>query len=384
LTMAAAMEQPLQPDLVKSGTDDDDNSSVGGAQEKAMEYLLRYETMVRQQDAEDMATLAHLRPLLYRIEKLGGKESKDTPLDMEDIMSREVSFCQLQRALKELDNDSSHVMTTDRQLMLVLRTLARKSPETDDECISWAEFYQCYKTVVTGMQTLQYVPSQSLVRSRTKDRTLTILSMFEPPSTKLFNEDIPRSIHTGEEALEDDRRRHAIPEARPTRRKAVLYPLFAVIVALLGFLFVQTPYMDNAKQPILVQMNDVVSKATTFWSPEAQVIESPRLAPQQQESFFNHHFYTLEERDPSTLQPAGNQPAVVTRNKKDNANVAVLAGAGGVAIAPLLLKIATFLGTGGLPGMGAVTVFTVALAPIIKVVDVLMERFMRKLQGRKQ
>lgn len=47
--MAAAMEQPLQPDLVKSGTDDDDNSSVGGAQEKAMEYLLRYETMVRQQ-----------------------------------------------------------------------------------------------------------------------------------------------------------------------------------------------------------------------------------------------------------------------------------------------------------------------------------------------
>lgn len=43
------MEQPLQPDLVKSGTDDDDNSSEGGAQEKAMEYLLRYETMVRQQ-----------------------------------------------------------------------------------------------------------------------------------------------------------------------------------------------------------------------------------------------------------------------------------------------------------------------------------------------
>jgi hypothetical protein len=34
--------------------------------------------------------------------------------------------------------------------------------------------------------------------------------------------------------------------------------------------------------------------------------------------------------------------------------------------------------------MGAVTVFTVTLAPIIKVVDVLMERFMRKLQGRKQ
>ena len=156
-----------------------------------------------------MATLAHLRPLLYRIEKLGGKESKDAPQDMEDIMSREVSFRQLQRALEELDNDSSHVMTTDRQLMLVLRTLAKKSPETDDECISWAEFYQCYKTVVTGMQTLQYVPSQSLVRSRTKDRTLTILSMFEPPSTKLFNEDIPRSIHTGEqEALEDDRRRH--------------------------------------------------------------------------------------------------------------------------------------------------------------------------------
>ena len=56
-TMAAAMEQPLQPELVQSVTDDDDNSSVGG-HEKTMEYLLRYETMVRQQDAEDMATLA--------------------------------------------------------------------------------------------------------------------------------------------------------------------------------------------------------------------------------------------------------------------------------------------------------------------------------------
>lgn len=130
---AAMMEQPLQPELVKSATEDDD-SSVGGGHEKAMEYLLRYETMVRQQDAEDLATISHLRPLLYRIEKLGGKESKDNPQDMEDIMSREVSFNQLQRALEKLDNDSSQVMTTDRQLMLVLRTLAKKSPGPSTKC----------------------------------------------------------------------------------------------------------------------------------------------------------------------------------------------------------------------------------------------------------
>ena len=143
--------------------------------------------------------------------------------------------------------------------------------------------------------------------------------------------------------------------------------------------------MNNIRQPILVSMNDVLSKATTFWSPEAKVIESPRSAPQPQDSFFHHHFYMPEDYAPSTLPPAAsNQPVVSRNNRKDNASVAVLAGAGGVAIAPLLLKIATFLGTGGLPGMGAVTVFTVTLAPIMKGMDVLMERLVRKLRRTKK
>jgi len=391
----AEMAQPLQPELVHSATDDDDNSSDGG-QEKALEYLLRYETMVRQQDAEDMATLAHLRPLLYRMEKLGGKESKDTqlggkegketPQDMEDIMAREVTFSQLQRALQVLDNDSSHVMTTDRQLMLVLRTLAKKSAETDDECISWAEFYQCYKTVVGGMQTLQYIPSQSLVRSRTKDRTLTILSMFEPPSTKLFNEDVPRTIQTGEdEALEGDRH-HVMPEIRTKRRIGMLFGLFLAAAALLCCVFLQSPYINNGK-PIL-ELDDVVSQVKTIaapWLTEGMVTEVPRESPvpPPRDSFF-HNFHALEAQTPSNDSETVDHP--VTEEKSDvDTPVAVLAGASGVAVAPLLIKAATLLQTGGLPGMGAITIFTVALAPVIKGVDVMIGRLLRKLSiGKKK
>lgn len=380
--------QPLQPELVKSVTEDDDNSSTGGGPDKALEYLLRYETMVRQQDSEDLATLAHLRPLLYRIEKLGGKQSKESSEDMEDIMSREVTFNQLQAALEVLDNDSSYVMTTDRQLMLVLRTLAKKSPETDDECISWAEFYQCYKTVVAGMQTLQYVPSQSLVRSRTKDRTLTILSMFEPPSTKLFNEDVPRTIHTGEdEALEGDRY-YAMPEIRQKRRQSILLFSFLMAMVVLVFgVFVESPHVNNGKpiieiDNVISQMNIAIQAAKTAvapWLPEHMVREAATLEDHATRDSFFHHIHTSsspEEAPVSSESKAVVKPVVVEKEDRNPA-VTVLAGASGVAVAPLVVKVAALLQTGGLPGMGAVTLFTVALAPVIKGIDVMIGKMLR-------
>ena len=360
----AEMTQPLQPELVKSATEDDDNSSTASGHDKALEYLLRYETMVRQQDAEDVATLAHLRPLLRRIETLGGKETKEMPEDMEDIMAREVSFAQLQKALVVLDNDSSQVMTTDRQLMLVLRTLAKKTPETDGECISWAEFYQCYKTVVAGMQTLQYVPSQSLVRSRTKDRTLSILSLFEPPSTKLFNEDVPRTIHTGEEeALEGDRY-YMMPEVRKQRRNTMLIVFLAVAAALL----LGVP---------IIEIDNVVSYVKSAIAPWMPVHNKPpvQVRPNDTNTFHHFHMSPLEDAVPSEVV-AVEHPT--TAHENDGAAVAVLAGVTGVAVAPLVLKAATLLQTGGLPGMGFVAVVTLVVAPVIKSLEDLFGKLLHK------
>ena len=329
--------------------------------------------------------LQHLRPLLYRIEKLGGKDTKEIPQDMEDIMAREVSFSQLQRALQVLDNDSSHAMTTDRQLMLVLRTLAKKSPETDDECISWAEFYQCYKTVVAGMQTLQYVPSQSLVRSRTKDRTLTILSMFEPPSTKLFNEDVPRTIQTGaNEALEEDRH-HARPEVRRKRRIGVVAATFLAVAALLlCIVFLQSPQHGNS----MIDLWNTISNfktAAASWMPEGMMMtEVPRqpLAPHR-DAFFHHISASTPKDAPLTDSMDVVYPITVQKNDSNTA-VAVLAGASGVAVAPMLLKVAALIPAGGIPAITAVTLFTVGLAPVIKGVDVMVGRLLHKVKMNKK
>ena len=86
----AALGDHGDPDLVQSITEDDDDddedkypqSSLVMPNEEvvdrqAIAYLLRYETMVRQQEAEDMATVAHIKPLLTRLEAL----SESYPLE---------------------------------------------------------------------------------------------------------------------------------------------------------------------------------------------------------------------------------------------------------------------------------------------------------------
>ena len=397
------MEMPLQPELTKSLSEDDDNSTSPGS-DKALEYLLRYETMVRQQDAEDVATLAHLRPLLAKIEKLGGKNTVDTPTSqeggMEEIMAREVTFHQLQTALQELENDSTHVMTTDRQLMLVLKTLGQKSASSsDEESISWAEFYQCYKTVVAGMQTLQYVPSQGLTRSRTKDRTLTILSMFEPPSTKLFNEDVPRTIHTDQEqALEgrDYNNLGMIPELRKQRRKAIMLFGFLMLMSILVFgVFVESPRIINNGKSVMIDfqqvfdgMNQAMQTAKTAvapWWPEHHV-ETTTAHSTARDAFLHHNMHTSKSHEspsPKTTSSTTSTTQEVDANEDVNTAVAVLAGASGVAIAPFILKTATaLLQMGGLPGMGAVTCITMVAAPVLKGIDVVFGKVLRAVGSK--
>lgn len=234
-TATAAQQKDLHAALVgKVQQHHQDMSSSSTTTEyhrgEAIAYLLRYETMVRQQEAEDMAVLAHIRPCVSRLLQLLDMDMMmmppplataaavlpdDNDRNVTSFLRQEISFAQLKRAVTRLEaqQEQSRVtefMATDRQLMMVLRLLTLKvsssssSSSTDhhdgNECannkdddgavaLTWAEFVQCYKICIAGMLTLQHLPVDSAARARARDRTLAMLSLFEPPSTQLFHDD---------------------------------------------------------------------------------------------------------------------------------------------------------------------------------------------------
>ena len=178
----------------------------------ARAYLFRYETMARQQQAEDMATLAHLTPCICRLMELLGMEVNLEEFNEASFLFTEVSFEQLRLAFDILrQQQPREPMTTDRQLMMVFDMLTQKvdlkQPEQNASSpfVTWAEIVQCYKICVSGMVTLQHLQQHPTHRARARDRTLAMLSLFEPPSTQLFHEDSlsVRSSSTVTAALEE-------------------------------------------------------------------------------------------------------------------------------------------------------------------------------------
>jgi len=96
---------------------------------------------------------------------------------------------------------TSEVLTTDRQCMLLLRTIvdANGSLNNDDESgnpagLTYAEFLQVYKVIVGGMQTLQRITkkegddagstassiSKNDTRLKIRERTLNLIKLFGP------------------------------------------------------------------------------------------------------------------------------------------------------------------------------------------------------------
>ena len=168
---------------------------------EALAYLLRYETMVRQQEAEDMATMSHLRPCLERLNELlphemrqyhhqqqqpdhhsdAGDSPSSTKDDPDTVWTRQFSYRGLRKALEVLESQGpTEFMTTDRQLMMILRLLTQS--EREKSALTWAELVQCYKTCIAGMTTLQHLPNADETRQRARDRTLAMLALFEPQS----------------------------------------------------------------------------------------------------------------------------------------------------------------------------------------------------------
>ena len=247
---------------------------------EALAYLLRYETMVRQQEAEDMATLAHVRPCIARLQELvtGGVNNKPTSttesssathhhLDNDALMEESVSFAQLRAALETMESSPRiEFMSTDRQLIMVLRMLTAKTTEMDEvTTLTWAEFVQCYKTCIGGMLTLQHLPPSHPARSRARDRTLSMLSLFEPPSTKLFTDDEDHHNDNGQQlqtptfdsrALTSPSRRAGLtvpsPGARRARRVIRLLLLTVVVLLVILAVVVLDPELlnDEEHQPL--------------------------------------------------------------------------------------------------------------------------------------
>lgn len=170
--------------------DDDDDEDATDNDRAALAYLYRYEQMVRQQDAEDHATISHLRPLFDRLRVLGysgkggvegggrsgttqngidhksplsyealenedhfftnGKldDDDDDDDDENDARKENLGYCEIpnllsypamKNALVLLRNDdhSEEVMSTDQQLMMVLseitRNMADEGLDEEDE-----------------------------------------------------------------------------------------------------------------------------------------------------------------------------------------------------------------------------------------------------------
>ena len=297
-----------QPALVASTTEDDDEDNMVGGHERlvdevranrganreALAYLLRYETMVRQQEAEDMATLAHIRPCVERLEALvGAQPQQPKGVDSSDaaLLTREISFQSLKRALEVLEEEcdpTSEFMTTDRQLMMVLRLLTQKTGANGDEAdedvfIAWAEFFQAYKVCIVGMLTLQHLPASSAIRRRARDRTLAMLSLFEAPSSELFRSEEIEALDSAPLTRETYRAVSTTYEEAPgkkgKRRSRTLRFLLAMVAlaAFLGIIVVTRDPQESLGQSGNTKREPVSTTPSRSSSREAPTPSSPSV-----------------------------------------------------------------------------------------------------------
>jgi hypothetical protein len=213
-------EEFEQPDLMPTTTEDTEETAISipatnkeSNRQEVLSYLLQYETMIAQQEAEEVSTIQYILPLLDRLLFLGkeGHQFDEKTVDTSypntcdvrynDLWKRSFTYRQLKLALEVLEAggqdtlQSASCMGKDKQLMLILRVLTQKlavssafEKSAEEVSITWAEIVHCYRVCVLGMLTLKQLPKQSAVRSRAKDRILAQLSLFEIPTTALLCE----------------------------------------------------------------------------------------------------------------------------------------------------------------------------------------------------
>eukprot|EP00339_Tiarina_fusa_P011200 CAMPEP_0117065054 /NCGR_PEP_ID=MMETSP0472-20121206/45465_1 /TAXON_ID=693140 ORGANISM="Tiarina fusus, Strain LIS" /NCGR_SAMPLE_ID=MMETSP0472 /ASSEMBLY_ACC=CAM_ASM_000603 /LENGTH=232 /DNA_ID=CAMNT_0004785501 /DNA_START=22 /DNA_END=717 /DNA_ORIENTATION=+ len=170
-----------QPPLVASVTEDEAESSCVAMEYDVNKFLHLYENMMRAQEEDHSATIAHLQPMLELLEASGPECGTLTGKKIS--MTREIQYSTLRRALATIEQRYDFVKK-DLQWIMVMNTLANQNVR-DDSFISWAEIVQCYKACILGMQTLQYIPSPGETRKRTRDRSMSIVLTFQPPAADI-------------------------------------------------------------------------------------------------------------------------------------------------------------------------------------------------------
>lgn len=321
--------ETTQPSLIPSHTVEDDDSVVSTSKDvrnvdrKAIAYLLRYETMVRQQEAEHMASLAHIRPLL---DVFSEDETFASPESIDADLKQEISYQQLKQALKEVETSTtSRYIQTDRQLMMVLKTLTQKAPDPDCENLTWAEFLQCYKTVISGMQTLQYVDSPGH-RSRIKDRTLSMISLFEPPATKLLgNEGVPMDIDIPDASFERTIMHGKPPKGQIQIKKRSFFVLVIMLIA--GAVIITATVMRWQQEQNVENLSLTRQRPSIFFQPSADphALKDSKLSQPSRSSLPSKHIKPSTPSKPPTIEtPATTKPYPVAIQKNPPANKRVV------------------------------------------------------------
>lgn len=271
-----------------------------GEDRQALAYLLRYESMVRQQEASDMATLNHIRPCIERLLELANLPIiQDIGNDDDDdkLWKSSISFQDLQKAVDACA--PQEFMATDRQWQMVLRMLTNKRGTANNE-ITWAEVVQAYKTCIEGMITLGHL--QGPDRQRARDRTICLLSLFEPPSTKLFQETVEN---------------RAPPQRKSRKSSLVVRGLLLILLGVLVMAMLTTTHVNHEWDlPVL-------TKGTHFWTTTSS--STPILSTAKE---------TIVPQEPPTVYPAEWSQHPSVRQQK------VLSTVGGaigvmVAVSPL-------------------------------------------------
>jgi hypothetical protein len=192
----------------------------------AFSFLARYGEMIHAQEAEDQATISHVRPIFHTIQRLGGgaTDQRQSGHGNQASMIKETSFTanaddtymqgtsrhgvvndsivstpppssvatsisyddklafETMRRFKDApvilgieDSKDYEVLKTDQQLCLVLKTMVESSDyrHHPDAGITFAEFVHVYKIAVSGMQALQMLPTQGRNKSSDSDRKRT-------------------------------------------------------------------------------------------------------------------------------------------------------------------------------------------------------------------
>lgn len=394
------MDTRPEPCLVPSLTEDDEDAPIldghealirklreGGENKEAMSFLLRYESMVRQQEAEDMATLEYLRPCLERLEELAGITKRGKPSDKKKfsswsvaestLLTREISFSALKKVVELLEEKTALTehMLADRQLMMVLKLLTQKSTsqddpsydENDEAVITWVEIFQAYKTCITGMFALQHLPHDHFIRARTRDRTMALLSLFQGPACKVFAQESSPTVDSSpltHEAKRPGAFKHTSPPGTNKILMLVSMALMLIAGGVTGFLFgAKTGQLPEVKYPQSFHWRHQTYKPAKPSSvPYVPTSTLPVMSPIMRAEIADTKTTVYPITAKKTADSESIAAVVDTRKMK---TPTIVGGAFGIALSPLMLSALNILAAGvTVPSAVTATIFTAGLVTI--------------------